>query len=220
LAEEGFRNATEIIMAVPHESCSASGANSIALGRPAPGAAARPETASAEACAALRHAAEPGPGFRPRIRRELLIRQLNILIEAQRAAAGVADRIRREAAQDELKTLAGTLRREKARWCNALSRNIRALGASPSAAIGSLYHQADILGDALATLAFLNRHEAWVIRRVEALLPHIAVDGLHADLLSMLAAQHYMLRESERVLRQLRARHAAGQGPPQPRRIV
>lgn len=193
-------------MGLPHESCTASNSNSIRFGGLAPGAPVRPQAASPEACAALRYAAEPGPGFRPRIRRALLVRQLNILIEAERAAAGVADRIRREAVHDELGTLAGVLRREKARWCNVLSRNIHALGASPSTAMGSLYHQADVLGDALATLAFLNRHEAWVIRRLEALLPRIAVNGLHADLLSMLASQHYTLHESERVLQQLRPR--------------
>jgi hypothetical protein len=204
-----------MIMAVQDEVRSAAGSNSTAPGGSAPGATLWLE-ASSEVCAALRCAAEPGPGFRPRIARELLIRQLNILIEAQRAAASVADRIRREAAQDELKVLAGRLRREKARWCSALGRNIRALGARPSTAMGSLYHQADGLGDVLATLSFLNRHEAWVIRRVKALLPRIEIDGLHAELLSMLAAQHDTLRQSERVLEQL---HRGGGSPPgQPRK--
>ena len=42
------------------------------------------------------------------------------------------------------------------------------------------------IADVPARLAFLNRGQGWVVRKLQQLLPKIGDDGLHADLTQML----------------------------------
>lgn len=154
-----------------------------------------------EPSAPLRYAAEPGPGYRYYLPIELLARQLNLFIEAQRAASYVAANIARDAVQQDLKAWVLALRTEKIRWCKVMSADVRALGENPSRAVGGLYYQASPLHGAAAKLVFLNRYEAWLIQRVKAVLPRVQADSVHTDLLSMLATLHRSLGESERALR-------------------
>jgi hypothetical protein len=157
-----------------------------------------------------RRAAEPGSGDQPRLSGEFLVTQLNLLIEAQRAAAGLARTLASDEARQDLRTWARALQKQKVSWCNSLSADVRALGASPSTAAGRLYGQATTSGDLSARLAVLQRHEAWVLRRLKALLPRLAPDALHAHLLSMLAAEHHSLGETEHIIRRLSVSTSGG----------
>lgn len=152
-----------------------------------------------------RRAAEPGPGDQARLSREFLVKQLNLLIEAQRAAAGLARTIAGDEVRQDLRSWARALQRRKVSWCNSLSADVRTLGASPSTAVGRLCDPASTADDLGARLVALHRQETWINRRLKALLPRIAPDALHAHLLSMLAAQHHSLGETERIIRRLSA---------------
>lgn len=65
-----------------------------------------------------------------------------------------------------------------ARCCRARS------GGTPSRTVGAFHAKA--MADPIERLAFLNRGQAWVVRKLEALTPKVRDDGLHADLRAML----------------------------------
>lgn len=158
----------------------------------------------AEPSTPLRHAGGPGPGYRRRLRREFLVRELNLFIEAQRAAAWVAARAAQDLApEDDLKLWALALSEEKSRWCGALGRHVRALGETPSRAVGGLQFQARTLPAPVAKLALLARYEVWLICRVGLVLRRMPIDAVHADLLSMIASLHRSLEEMEQAVRRL-----------------
>ena len=121
-----------------------------------------------------------------RASRTQCLEALNILLEAERAGARVAMRTAGEVSESGLKTLIAGIQRDEARWCAVLTRSIRALNGTPSRNTGAFYEKAMAIADVPARLAFLNRGQGWVVRKLQELLPKIGDDGLHADLTQML----------------------------------
>lgn len=114
-----------------------------------------------------------------------LVAALNELLEAERAGARVARASGQAAAGPAHAALMRTVRDDEARWCAMLSRQIRRLGATPSRTCGAFHGKAMAIADPFARLAFLNRGQAWVARKLDALLPRVRDDTLHADLKAM-----------------------------------
>lgn len=122
-------------------------------------------------------------GFAPR---EELLAELNQLLEAERAGARVARASARSAPHRGHAELMKAVGADEARWCAMLSRQIRRLGGAPSRTVGAFHAKAMAISDPIERLAFLNRGQAWVVRKLEALTPKVREDGLHADLRAML----------------------------------
>jgi hypothetical protein len=121
-------------------------------------------------------------GYAPR---DELLAALNELLEAERAGARVALASGKTAAGPEHAGLMHAVRDDEARWCAMLSRQIRRLDGKPSGKCGAFYGKAMAIADPFARLAFLNRGQAWVVRKLDALLPRVRDDALHADLKEM-----------------------------------
>jgi hypothetical protein len=68
-----------------------------------------------------------------------------------------------------------------------LARQLKRLGAKPSRATGAFYAKAMAIEAPLDRLAFLNRGQAWVVRRLEELIPRVRDEYLHRELDDMLA---------------------------------
>lgn len=116
-----------------------------------------------------------------------LIGALNELLEAERAGARVALASRNPVVDAEYQALIRAVHADESRWCAMLSRQIERLGGKRSPRCGAFYEKAMQIGDVSERLAFLNRGQAWVVRKIEALLPRVAHDSaLHADLGAML----------------------------------
>jgi hypothetical protein len=132
---------------------------------------------------------------------------LNELLEAERAGARVAleGRVAGDAAYTELMR---EVHADEARWCSMLSRHIRRLGGSPSSTVGTFHQKAMAIADPLDRLAFLNRGQDWVVRKLKALVPRVRDDGLHRDLHAMLASHGSNIEKAEAVLRTARSRRA------------
>ena len=113
---------------------------------------------------------------------------LNELIEAERAGARVTRESARTAGAGPLAELLRSIQRDEARSCAMLRRHIQALGGRPSRAIGAFYGKAMAIADLRQRIAFLNRGQGWVVRRLRELLPRTRNDRLHADLSEMLRA--------------------------------
>ena len=118
---------------------------------------------------------------------ELLV-ALNELLEAERAGA----RVTRETAADmpaaPLKGLVEEIHADEVRWCKMLIGHIGALQGTASTATGAFHVKAMAIPDLGERLAFLNRGQAWVVRRLQGLIPRLDNRPLRADLEAMLAA--------------------------------
>lgn len=128
-----------------------------------------------------------------------LLAALNELLEAERAGARVALGTRREAADPRLADLMKALHHDEARWCAMLSAEVQRLGGAPSRKCGAFYGKAMAIPDPIERLAFLNRGQAWVVRKLEALLPRVRDDGLHAALKDMLRSHVENIASAEMI---------------------
>jgi nitronate monooxygenase len=113
---------------------------------------------------------------------------LNELLEAERAGAQVALRTANETDDPLLKALVREIQRDEARWCSVLAKAVQRLGGRPSRQTGAFYGKAMAIADVNGRLAFLNRGQGWVVRRLTELLPKVRDDILHASLAGMLAS--------------------------------
>ena len=96
------------------------------------------------------------------------------------------------------------VRADEARWCAMLARRIRCLGDDPSRKTGSFRDKALAISNPIDRLAFLNRGQAWVVRKLEALMPRVRDEGLHGDLREMLDSHCRNIQLAEALLQSVR----------------
>ena len=142
-----------------------------------------------------------------------IVAALNELLEAERAGARVALASSKGAAETPYGVLMTTVRADEARWCAMLSRHLKQLGAMPSGKTGAFYAKAMAIPGALDRLAFLNRGQAWVVRKLEALAPRVRDDALHGDLREMLDSHRINIDRASAVLQANLAPKNGGESP-------
>jgi hypothetical protein len=151
-------------------------------------------------------AAAPADAAGPVTHDELLA-ALNELLEAERAGARVAMETGREIAAPDLAALVRDIHQDEVRWCGMLMRTIQSMGATPSSATGAFWGKAMAIADVDERLVFLNRGQAWVVRKLQALQPRIADPAVRAELDTMLEAHRHNIGRVE-------ARYAADDAAP------
>ena len=139
---------------------------------------------------------ENRPSLDETARAELLA-ALNELLEAERAGARVAMETGREIHSQELAALVADVHKDEVHWCGMLMRTIKSLGATPSSATGAFHGKAMAIPDVEDRLKFLNRGQAWVVRKLEALIPRLDVPQARADLEAMLQAHRQNIERVE-----------------------
>ena len=125
---------------------------------------------------------------------------LNALLEAERAGALVTLETAREAGGGPLASLMHEIARDEQRWCAMLLRppqRLEALGAQPSDAVGAFHGKAMAIADLGPRIAFINRGQGWVVRKLREMLPRARDDSLHADLLDMLQSHETNILRAE-----------------------
>jgi hypothetical protein len=131
--------------------------------------------------------AEVDPAYRGYLPRDELIAFLNTLLEAEQAGVKVANAFLEDAGDTATVALLRAVRADEARYAALLGRLIRDLGGTPSAKAGAFYERAIAIDGMAARLAFLNRGQGWVAKKLRETLPRIAEDAVHAALAEMLA---------------------------------
>ena len=111
---------------------------------------------------------------------------LNELLEAEHAGARVTLESARAAGSGRIAELMRGIQHDEARWCAMLADHIRALGEAPTPKVGAFYGKAMAIADLGERVIFLNRGQAWVVRKLREMLPRVRSDRLHADLSEML----------------------------------
>ncbi len=120
--------------------------------------------------------------------REALLSFLNEMLEAERAGARVALQTSREQISPDLQELTIAIHHDEARWCALLIKAIRQLDGVASEKTGAFYEKAMAIADIGQRLAFLNKGQAWVVRKLREVLPKIGDEKLCAELNVMLTA--------------------------------
>ena len=120
--------------------------------------------------------------------RDAVLAELNTLLEAERAGARVALETGRAVSDPQLAALVEHVRQDEVRWCGMLLRAVRGLDATPSDQTGAFHGKAMAIADIGQRLAFLNRGQGWVVRKLRELLQQPLPEPLRADLAEMLAA--------------------------------
>ena len=67
-----------------------------------------------------------------------------------------------------------------------LAGHVKALGAAPSPKVGAFYGKTMAMENLQERITFLNRGQAWVVRKLREILPRVRGDQLHAGLAAML----------------------------------
>lgn len=114
-----------------------------------------------------------------------IVAALNVLLEAERAGVRVARATRQAATEPALADFMLGIEKDEAHWCGMLSGRIAALGGTPSEVCGDFYEKAMAIPAVENRLRFLNRGQAWVVRKLEALLGQIPAGDLHDALREM-----------------------------------
>lgn len=117
--------------------------------------------------------------------RDELVDALNELLEAERAGARVTLESRADSPDAATAGLVMAIHHDEARWCAMLSAQLKRLAAEPSDRTGAFHGKAMAIADPMERLVFLNRGQAWVVRKLVALLPRVRDDALHAALSAM-----------------------------------
>lgn len=122
------------------------------------------------------------------VERDELIAFLNELLEAERAGARVTLETARSADDPAIAKLMRDIQYDEARWCAMLLRRIAGLGGEASPRMGAFYEKAMAIGDLEARIAFLNRGQGWVIRKLREMIPRVRESALVLDLDRMLSS--------------------------------
>ena len=132
--------------------------------------------------------AETAPEYMGFASRDELLVALNELLEAERAGSRVCLRTAEDAKDPAFRSLVENIQRDEAHWCAVLTKAILTLGATPSSRIGAFYEKAMAISTVPERLAFLNRGQGWVVKRLRELTPKVQEPAIHRALSNMLAS--------------------------------
>ena len=118
--------------------------------------------------------------------REELIDFCNLLLEAERAGARITARTAVEAGDGGVREMMRAIHKDESACCAMLLKWIRYLGGEASARTGEFYEKCLAISDPLKRIAFINRGQGWVVRKIREMLPKIRDDAMHGDLAKML----------------------------------
>lgn len=134
------------------------------------------------------YAEQADAAYMGQLAREELLAALDELLEAERAGARVAEETVAQLQDPAERALMEAIRQDEVKWCGMLIAAIKSLDAKPGSRTGAFHGKAMAIADLPARMAFLNRGQAWVVRKLEALVPRVKEAGIQDDLLAMLVA--------------------------------
>jgi hypothetical protein len=82
-----------------------------------------------------------------------------------------------------------------------LLKQLKALGAPASGKVGAFEGKAMAIAGLPERIAFLNRGQAWVVRKLKEMLPKVRNEGLHRDLSDMLHAHEINIERAAEALK-------------------
>ncbi|MGE0386025.1 MAG: DUF6306 domain-containing protein [Gammaproteobacteria bacterium] len=130
-----------------------------------------------------------------------LVARLNALLEAERAGARVALVFQSQFAPGSaVHATLHAVHRDEAHNCGVLIDLIERLGATPGTATGAFATRAIALREPRERLAFLNRGQAWVVRKLGEALELTDEAAIRAPLARMLDSHAANIQACEDLL--------------------
>jgi len=126
---------------------------------------------------------------------------LNELLEAERAGTGVALKSGEAAAGTKFAELLRDVHHDEARWCAMLLRQLKALGVPASTKIGAFQEKALAIEALPERIAFLNRGQGWVVKKLREMMPKVRDEALHRDLADMLRSHEVNIARANETLK-------------------
>jgi len=152
-----------------------------------------------EAASPVCYARDAGDVYLGYASREELIDFCNLLLEAERAGARITARTAVEASDHATRELMRAIQRDETACCAMLLKWIGHLGGTPSDRVGDFYGKCLAIADLRERIAFINRGQGWVVRRVREMLPKIRDDAMHADFEAMLGTHEVNIARAEQL---------------------
>jgi nitronate monooxygenase len=128
--------------------------------------------------------------------REELIAFCNELLEAERAGARITARSATEAKDAATRDLLRDIQKDESRWCAMLLKWIGHLDGQPSSKVGAFYEKCLVITDLKERIAFINRGQGWVVKKLREMLPKVRDDAMHADFKAMLESHEENIRRA------------------------
>ncbi|MGN6147441.1 MAG: nitronate monooxygenase [Rhizomicrobium sp.] len=128
--------------------------------------------------------------------REELIAFCNELLEAERAGARITARSAAEAKDSATRNLLRDIQKDEARWCAMLLKWIAHLDGTASSKVGAFYEKCLVIADLKERIAFINRGQGWVVKKLREMLPKVRDDAMHADFKAMLESHEENIRRA------------------------
>jgi len=125
---------------------------------------------------------------------------LNELLEAERAGARVLMVLAQDVKDEALRQALQSARRDEVRWCGMLIKAIQARHETPSTRTGAFFGKTMAIDGLAARLAFLNRGQEWVARRLRHLIPRLPESLLQEELSEMLSSHEHNIAEMQNQL--------------------
>lgn len=135
----------------------------------------------------------------PYLEKSELYVALNELLEAERAGARSTLETLQDINEDELNQLVFAIQQDEIRWCRMLIQAIYSLDLEPSRKTGEFYKKVMAISDIKERILFVNRGQAWVVRRLEALIPKVNQSEIKKGLEEMLEAHQINIQKVESV---------------------
>ncbi|MFT5418563.1 MAG: hypothetical protein ACI915_004918 [Gammaproteobacteria bacterium] len=126
------------------------------------------------------------PAYNGRMMGDELIEQLNVLLEAERAGAAGITEVCLPATPSAHQAAMKAVAADEGRFCSMLYRHIVRLGGTPGTTVGGFREKLAAVETFPEQLEFLNRGQAWVVRKLRDIVPRIDDALLHTDLMDML----------------------------------
>lgn len=118
--------------------------------------------------------------------RQEVVDLLHILLHAERAGARVCSLSLRSAPTEAYRRLLQSIQRDEARSCRRLIECLRTLGTEPDDQVGDFVDKCLAIEDFPARMAFLNRGQGWVVKKITQALPRIRQRDVQRQLSDML----------------------------------
>jgi nitronate monooxygenase len=133
--------------------------------------------------------------------RDELIGFCNLLLEAERAGARITARMCVDASGAARRDLLRSIQHDESACCAMLRKWILHLGGEAPDRTGDFYGKCLAIADPDERLAFVNRGQGWVVRKIREMLPKIHDGAMHADLKDMLKLHEANIARADAVLK-------------------
>jgi hypothetical protein len=130
--------------------------------------------------------------------RDELVAFCNLLLEAERAGARITARTALESTEHHMRALMRAIHHDESACCAMLLKWIRRLSGEVSPRTGDFYEKCLAISDLPERVAFINRGQGWVVRRLKEMLPKVRDEAMHADLSAMLKTHEVNIARAEK----------------------